>query len=190
MIEEFSDIEYYYKVANPIINNEEFLKRKDFLHHDDSVYEHSIDVSFTSYRMALRLSRIFNIDIDDVIRGSLLHDFYVKPWRENRNKSKNIFKAHGFTHAKIACENSYKYFPEYMNNKTENIIKRHMFPLNIIPPKYIESWIVTLADKYVSLAVIRNPKSIPRYVGLKNPHLIKKGIYVYGNARSFIANMY
>ena len=41
-----------------------------------------------------------------------------------------------------------------MNKKVENIILRHMFPLNIVPPKYLESWLITLTDKYVSLEVV------------------------------------
>ena len=34
-----------------------------------------------------------------------------------------------------------------MGDIERDIIKRHMFPLNIRPPKYRESWIVCLADK-------------------------------------------
>ena len=30
----------------------------------------------------------------------------------------------------------------------EDIIKRHMFPITLIPPKYLESWIVDLVDDY------------------------------------------
>ena len=32
----------------------------------------------------------------------------------------------------------------------QNIIKRHMFPLTVIPPKHKESVIVCLVDKYVA----------------------------------------
>lgn len=190
MIKETYNSEEYYRIAKPILDNEEFQKRKLFLHHDDSVYDHSLSVSLRSYKMAVKLSRYFNISVEDVIIGSLLHDFYTTPWRENKNKSKNLFKAHGFTHAGIACQNSYDVFPEYMNKKTENIIKRHMFPLNVIPPKYIESWIVTAADKYVSMEVMKHPKNLPRYVGLTNPHLMKKSKKIYNLTKGFVTNMY
>ena len=53
-----------------------------------------------------------------------------------------------------------------MNEKSENIIKRHMFPLNKVPPKTKEGWVVTTADKYVSLEVLKNPKFLPKLIGL------------------------
>lgn len=53
-------------------------------------------------------------------------------------------------HANQALNNSKKLFPEFINKKTIDIISKHMFPLNITPPKYIESWIVTISDKMVS----------------------------------------
>ena len=53
-----------------------------------------------------------------------------------------------------------------MNKRIENIIKRHMFPLNIIPPRYKEGWVVTYVDKKVSLDVVLNIRSIPKYLGL------------------------
>ena len=33
----------------------------------------------------------------------------------------NIFKKHGFAHAKESLENTKKYFPEYLNYKTQDI---------------------------------------------------------------------
>ena len=42
-----------------------------------------------------------------------------------------------------------------------------MFPLNITPPKYRESWLVSAADKYTSLDVLKKPKEWPKYLGIK-----------------------
>lgn len=56
---------------------------------------------------------------------------------------------HGFVHAREALYNSRKVFPHLMNNRIEDIILKHMFPLNIRLPKYKETWIVTLIDKNV-----------------------------------------
>ncbi|UKI57134.1 MAG: hypothetical protein L6V81_07045 [Clostridium sp.] len=58
-------------------------------------------------------------------------------------------------------------FPHLMNDRVENIILRHMFPLNITPPKYKEAWVVTLMDKKCSLNVFRHPKEWPKYIGIK-----------------------
>ena len=78
-----------------------------------------------------------------------------------------MLKKHGFVHASEALENSKNIFPHLINKKVANIIERHMFPLNKIPPRYAESWIVNLCDKYVSLEVIKEPTKIPMLLGIK-----------------------
>ena len=144
----------YYEIVSEILNHEEFIKRKSYMHHGKvSVYDHSLKVSI----MAYKISKKFKIgDYKKAAIGGLLHDFYYKPWQNDKTK-KPLFKKHGFTHASEALENSKKYFPKYIDEKTSNIILRHMFPLNIIPPKYKESWIVTIADKIVSMEAIKQP---------------------------------
>ena len=42
-----------------------------------------------------------------------------------------------------------------------------MFPLNIIPPKYLEGWIITLVDKYVSLETLKNPTFFTDLFGIR-----------------------
>lgn len=144
----------YYEIVNEILNHEEFIKRKNYMHHGKiSVYDHSLKVSIMAYKISKKLKIG---DYKKAAIGGLLHDFYYRPWQNNKNK-KPLFKKHGFTHAKEALENSKKYFPNYIDEKTSNIILRHMFPLNIIPPKYKESWIVTIADKIVSMEAIKEP---------------------------------
>ena len=49
----------------------------------------------------------------------------------------------------------------------ENIIERHMFTLNIKPPKYKEAWVVTMMDKKVSMKVFKNPKGLLKYIGIR-----------------------
>ena len=147
----------YYLIVKDILNSDEFIKRKKYRHHGDiSVYEHSLKVSKLSYKIAKKINlslkrQVFN-EYDMAI-GALLHDFYYKPYTEDHTK-KPFFKQHGFVHAREARDNSRKFFPQYMNKRVENIILRHMFPLNIVPPKYLESWLITLTDKYVSLEVV------------------------------------
>lgn len=153
--------EEYYKIVYDILKNEEFQKRKTYKHHGDiTVYEHSLKVSKLAYLLARKLHK----DYKSAAIGGLLHDFYDKPWQENQER-KPLLQKHGFVHARQAMINANKYFPNLMNEKINNIILRHMFPLNKIPPKYIESWLVTLADKYVSFEVFLQPKKIPMLLG-------------------------
>ena len=37
-----------------------------------------------------------------------------------------------------------------MNPIVADAITRHMFPLNVTPPKYLESWLVSMVDKVVA----------------------------------------
>ena len=155
--------------VSDILNSEEFVKRKEYLHHPNkSVYQHSLEVAYASYKFAKK----HNLNARDISIGALLHDFYYKPWQENKEKKK-FTKMHGFVHAKEALENSKKNFPELINKRVEDIIVKHMFPLNIKPPKYKESWIVSLMDKKNSLDVLKHPKEYPKFLGLTKKKNIK-----------------
>lgn len=165
--------EEYYKTVQPILEHPEFIKRKEFVHHEScSVFDHCLMVSIISYSWAKALGW----DYKSAAIGGLLHDFYNEPWQNKDHKvcceRKKIHEKHGFIHASQAAKNAKKYFPDMVTPKVDNIIRRHMFPLNIIPPKYRESWIVTMADKYTSLDVLKSPKEWPKYLGLtRNKHI-------------------
>lgn len=152
----------YYNIVKDILESSEFQKRKKFKHHNDSVYDHCLKVSYKSYQLAKKIGANYK---NCAIAG-LLHDFYKHPW-QNDNTHKPFFKQHGFTHALDASINAEKYYSKYINKVIINSIKRHMFPLNIIPPKYIEGWIITFVDKYVSMEIFSNPLSLYKYVGIK-----------------------
>ena len=90
-----------------------------FMQHSDiSVYKHCISVAYTSVELAERFS--LNVNRKELIRGALLHDYFLYDWHENDFE---------------------------LTRREENIISRHMFPLNIVPPMCKEAWLVCLADK-------------------------------------------
>ena len=39
----------------------------------------------------------------------------------------------------------------FTNEKERDIIRTHMFPVNLAVPKYAESWLVSLVDKVIGL---------------------------------------
>ena len=162
-----SDEEEFLDIIKDILNNEEFLKRKTYKHHGKtSVYEHSFAVAYYAYMMAKKL-HLKDYKVRNTAIAGILHDFYYQDWttiKENRP----LFKKHGFVHAKEAKENSKKHFKKLMNKRIENAIERHMFPLNITPPKYIESWLITISDKYVSMDAIKNYKILFSFFSRKN----------------------
>ena len=146
----------FLEYIDEVINNKEFLKRKKFMHHvNESVYDHSMKVAYESYKFAKK----HHLNVKNICIGAILHDFYFKPWQEDHTKKK-FRELHGFVHAR-------QYFPHLINPMVEDIILRHMFPLNIIPPKYKESWVVTMMDKKCSLNVLKHPSEYPKYIGIK-----------------------
>lgn len=153
----------YYEIIRPILENKEFQKRKTFKHHEnESVYEHSLKVSLLSYKIAKKAG----FDYKSAAIGGLLHDFYTEPWQEDTKKT-SMLKKHGFTHARDAYKNARKHFKNLMTPKIKDMITKHMFPLNPIPPRYMESWIVSFADKVVSSTILLHPTEYPKYLGIK-----------------------
>lgn len=154
----------YLEIVSFILNNLEFQKRLKYHHHDNrSVYVHSLMVSYNSYRIA----KIFHLDYRKAAIGGLLHDFYYEDWQASPKRKKKFRELHGFIHPKQALENSIKVFPEIIDDKISDIISRHMFPLTLKPPRYLESWIITSVDKYVSLEIFKTPTKLLKYVGIR-----------------------
>lgn len=134
----------YYETVGDILNHEEFLKLKDYFHHNSSIYNHVHDVAYLSYR----ISKYLKLDYRSTARGALLHDFFLYDWRHHDVPDLPREKFHGIEHPKIAVANAKKHFS--INEIEEDIIKKHMWPLTIIPPKYKEAYVVSFADKYLS----------------------------------------
>ena len=136
--------EEYYETIQDICEHEEFLKLKEFFHHNSSIYAHVQDVAYLSYRIA----KFLKLDYRSAARGALLHDFFLYDWRNHDVPDLPRKKFHGLEHPKIALDNARKYFA--VNEIEEDIIVKHMWPLTLVPPKYKESFIVSFADKYLS----------------------------------------
>lgn len=130
-----------------IMQKKKFLKMNRYIQHGNTTcLLHSIAVSYYSYRLAkfLRL----NIHEKELIRGSLLHDYFLYDWHAKYKPTRNV-GLHGKIHPTIALFNARK---DYDINRIEaDIIERHMFPLTFTPPKYKESIIVCLVDKVLSV---------------------------------------
>lgn len=119
-------------------------EERNYLQHGSTtVYEHSVHVALASIFLAEWLH--IRVDGPSLLRGALLHDYFLYDWHDPCPGH----RLHGFTHPKTALQNASRDF-----NLTEiekNIIARHMFPLTLVPPTCREAWIVCLADKYCAL---------------------------------------
>ncbi len=139
----FNDDIEYSLITNDILTSSEFLKIKNIIHHSLNRYDHSVRVSYYSYKIA----KFLKLDYVSTARAGLLHDFFLI---DNKNIT---LKERAFTlinHPKYSLNYSLKFFE--LNDKERDIIVTHMFP--ICPtrlPKYLESWIVDLVDDVISI---------------------------------------
>lgn len=134
----------FYEIIEDIYEHEEFLKLKEHFHHNSSIYEHVMDVSYFSYKV----SKFLKLDYKSTTRGALLHDFFLYDWRNHDVPDLPEDKFHGIEHPKIALNNAARHF--FLNDIEKDIIIKHMWPLTLVPPKYKESFIVSFADKYLA----------------------------------------
>jgi uncharacterized membrane protein len=132
--------------ADEILNHPVYLKLKEYRNHNSSIYDHSYQVAQSAYKIGSKLQPIIDIDMKSLVRGALLHDFFLYDWKKERPENGRL---HAFEHPKEACKNANKYFGP-LNDIEQDIILKHMWPLNIILPKHIETIIVTIVDKTVS----------------------------------------
>ncbi len=131
----------FMSVAKPILEHKEFLKTKSIVHHGNTRYNHSVRVSYVAYK----LSKMLGFDTECTIRAGALHDFFLV--RDDKNIARSTKML--IEHPTLAKENAIKYFG--VNEKEQNIIESHMFPISSVAPKYKEAWIVTLSDKLVAM---------------------------------------
>lgn len=129
----------YKELSYEIVNNEEFLKLKNIRHHGITRYDHCLRVSYYSYMIA----RFTFLDYKACLRAGLLHDFFLETYNDSNNAALLM------DHPYIAVENSKKYFG--ISPKEEDIIRTHMFPVTPTIPKYMESWIVLIADDIAAI---------------------------------------
>jgi uncharacterized protein len=133
----------YYETVEDIIESDEVLSMRDIPHHIGmTCYEHSVFVSYISFRIARKLG----LDYISAARGGLLHDLYLYSKLE-----RNLFGySHNFIHPKIALDNARRLCN--LSDKEENIILSHMWPLSRVFPKSREAVVVSAADKYCATA--------------------------------------
>lgn len=172
----------WYRIVRKILKNKEFQKRRLFTHHEnESLWTHSIKVSFNSYKFAIK----HNINPSNCAIAGILHDFYTRAWQDGieleildnkyrdrfiNPKKEKLVEMHAFSHPEEALENSKKYFKKYLNRNIENAIITHMFPLSLLTndklPKCKEAFVITYIDKKVSMNVLNSFNGILKYTGL------------------------
>ena len=129
----------YINLVGSVLYNDSFNELKNIEHHGITRYEHSVKVSYYSYKLAKTL----RLNYKSVAIGGLLHDFFISdPNASFKDKVKSTF-----SHSKLALKTATNSF--CVSEMEADIIRSHMFPFGSTVPKYAESWLVNLVDKVI-----------------------------------------
>ncbi|MDR0920934.1 MAG: HD domain-containing protein [Lactobacillales bacterium] len=129
----------YMSYVDDLLETQEVQRLGEFVQHYHSTrLEHSINVSYTSFKLAKKVKG----DVKATARAGLLHDLFFYDWRETKFEE----GSHAYMHPRIAVKNAEKITD--LSDLERDIIIKHMWGATIAPPKYKEGYIVTMVDKY------------------------------------------
>lgn len=132
------------EILREVSSSGRYAEMKNYYSHSDiTVYAHSIAVARAAYEKAAKRGKKY--DLRALVRGALLHDYYLYDWHDP-NKG---FRWHGFKHHRFALANAERDFD--LSEKEKNIIYSHMFPLTFwCLPRSREAWLVSFTDKKIA----------------------------------------
>ena len=126
-------------IIQDILDNKTVQDLELYKHHYGSNrLEHCLAVSYYSYLICKSL----HLDYVSVARAGVLHDLFLYDCECKSSKP----KFHIWKHPKLALANAKELF--VLNKKECDIVLKHMWPITPIPPKYLESFILTFVDKF------------------------------------------
>lgn len=108
---------------------------------DANCLQHCLFVAYLSFLFC----RKFHLDAVSAARGGLLHDLYLYDWRTHKGNHMMMHPITALVHATHLFE---------LNDMEKDIIVKHMWPLTPWLPRYLESFVVSGADKLCALAEI------------------------------------
>lgn len=137
MQKEFSDL------VSPYLSNELFCELRRYNHHNTNRLNHSYNVAVYSYWLWQKLNRFIDINLEVLLIGALLHDFYFVQ-KNDRSIKRCMMK-----HAAMASKNAKECFD--VSPECQHIIETHMFPVGTKVPCTKEAWLVVIADDMASI---------------------------------------
>lgn len=129
----------FLEIVQPILDLEEFNNTKFQRHHGITRYDHSMNVAYITYVVTKNLK----LNYKEATFAALIHDFFNDEVKDENGYKRLV------DHPKHALKNAMRYFE--LTDLQKDIIAKHMFPVTLTPPKYKESVLVSLIDKYSSI---------------------------------------
>ncbi|NLM66191.1 MAG: HD domain-containing protein [Enterococcus sp.] len=141
------DAEYLSYVEDLLVTEEVQSLSAFVQHYHSTRLDHSISVSYYSYKLAKKV----NGDARAIARAGLLHDLFFYDWRTTKFDE----GSHAYMHPRIAVKNAEKITE--LSDLERDIIIKHMWGATIAFPRYKESYIVTMVDKYCAIKEATGP---------------------------------
>ncbi len=148
-------IEYMSCVGDIIEHNKIEKLAGHFQHCNTCRLQHSINVSYYSFIIC----RKFGWNKEAAARAGLMHDLYYYDWRVKNNFRT---KHHAKWHPLVAKDNARKICD--LHPIEEDAIVKHMWPMTLVPPRFKESYVVCLIDKFCAVVEYSNG----RYLKIRN----------------------
>lgn len=141
------DREEFEEVIRDVIDSDVVQEMKLYNHHSyTSCFKHSLHVAYYNFKICKKLG----LDAKAGARAGMLHDLFLYDWHVRRIRIDNTL--HGFSHPYTALRNAKKNFE--LSDMEQDIIEKHMFPLTPRFPKYKETVIIILTDKFCSVCEV------------------------------------
>ncbi|MBR2283091.1 MAG: HD domain-containing protein [Ruminococcus sp.] len=143
----------YYICVRDIITDPRLEPLKDITHHISTTrFQHCLNVSYYSFIICRRL----RLDARSAARAGLLHDLFYYDRREYSSSRKKGQPGHSAMHSMIALRNAGSITE--LNVREKDMILKHMWPLTRPLPRYMESYVITIVDKYCAVLEFCAPK--------------------------------
>ena len=137
----------FINIVKDIISNDTIQSLRLYKHHYGSNrYEHCLSVAYYSYKIC----KFLGLDHVSAARAGLLHDLFLYDCQNPETRPENHIKEH----PKVALTNAEKLF--LLNDIEKDIILKHMWPVTIPFPRYLETFVVTFVDKYCAIKELSN----------------------------------
>lgn len=139
------DLNIFSNTFENLCQSTRLLQTREYTHHfGTSLLRHCVNVAYVSLYLADLLH--LNVDRFQLTTGALLHDYYLYDCHDDNEANKKHHLRHHASIAAMAAKEEYS-----LTKKEEDIILKHMFPINLALPKFKESALVCVSDKICAL---------------------------------------
>ncbi|MEY8390902.1 phosphohydrolase [Lachnospiraceae bacterium] len=133
----------FYECIDDLVKHPLVVQMKKYPQHGNTnCYRHCLHVAYYNYRICARMG----LRAREAARAGMLHDMFLYDWHTYARETGSRF--HGLKHPGRVLKVVQGSFS--LSELEKDMILKHMWPLTPVPPRYAESYIICLVDKYCS----------------------------------------